>query len=221
MLVFMKHFLVFCILGLFATASASAETLLDENAPIFISIRLPYGLSVELPQSWQVFTGENKEALTTLGLAELDLSQMLVPASHALIRATATPADHPASIFIAYQSQSPITPTQAAELTATTLADYDPDLRNAVEQQMHPQGITLVEWSGTRQDQIDGQSVLVSEYLRKNPNTPTVREQINLIPLAYGMVLLSVTYNEQAGDSWRSMVMRIRSSCRIHTEKNS
>lgn len=221
MTVFLKCVLGCCLLGLLVTAPISAETLLDDTTPIFLSVRLPYGISIELPQSWQVFIGENKEALLRKDSAELDLSQMAIPLSHALIRATATPADHPASIFIAYQPQSPLTPEQVTGLTDATLADYDRNFRSAVEQQMVGQGITLVEWNGTRQDQIDGHPVLVSEYLRKNPHSPPVKEQLNLIPLNRGVVLLSVTYNEQTGDSWRSVVMRIRASCRIQAEKIS
>jgi hypothetical protein len=223
MLAPMTRLFILCttLLGLLTFSSATAETLLDEDEPIFRSVRLPHGISVELPRSWRVFVGDNKEVLETAGSQALDLSHMTIPTSRALLRATATPADQPASIFVAYQAQSPFTPAQAAELTPAALADYDRDFRQTIEQQMHTQGITLVEWSGARQDRIGDRVVLVSEYLRKNRNAQSVREQINLIPLDHGMVLLSVTYNEHAGESWRAVVMRIRSSCVIESGKQS
>jgi hypothetical protein len=74
----------------------------------------------------------------------------------------------------------------------------------------------LLEWRETRKDFLNDRVALVSEYRRRGQGTPVMWEQINTIPLDAGMMTLTVSYNEKAGLSWRSVVMRIRSSCRIN-----
>jgi hypothetical protein len=136
-----------------------------------------------------------------------------------LLRATATPTDRPAAILVVFLPRTALTQPQASELSAGGLADYDQALRRKVESLFKAHGLTLVEWRGTRKDVLNGRVTLVSEYRRQRPGQPSVWEQVNTLPLADGTVVLTVSHSEQAGLLWRSLVMRIRSSCRVNEEQ--
>lgn len=196
-----------------------AETLLDEATPIFITVRLPHGLSVEVPRSWRVRVGHTSTDLELGAATTLDLSRMEIPADHTLLRATATPADRPASISIAYLPQSTVSRADMTQLSPAALAEYDNGLRHTVETQLRARGVVVLEWTDTRQEQFASQAALVSEYQRKTQQAAVFKEQVNLIPRENGAVLFLLAYNEQAGDSWRSMAMRIRASCKIDEGK--
>jgi hypothetical protein len=204
----------------FAEPEEEARSLLPDDAPLFVSIRLPHGISIELPRSWRVVAGDVEQDLNALE-ATLDLTHIPAPANQTLLRGTATLADLPAAMTIAYLPRSAFPLSQASEASPAALADYDRGLRDSVESQLRERGITLLDWRGTYQDRLDGHFTLVSEYVRKSGPASAVREQVNMIQVSDAAVLLSVAYKEDAGDFWRSVVMRIRSSCRIAAAKNS
>jgi len=132
-----------------------------------------------------------------------------------LLRANATPTDRPAWVSVAFLPRAILTPAQAAKLSPSDLQDYDRELRQSVESFLRSREMELVEWGETRKDLLNEHITLVSEYRRRGRSNPLVWEQINTIPLSAGMMTLTVAYNEQAGLPWRSVVMRIRSSCRV------
>ena len=203
------------VLWLFLMASATATKALAEETTLFVTIHLPYDISVETPRSWRIIAGDAKEALQTEIAKDIDLSHMDIPDNNVLLRANATPADRPAWISVAFLSKAPLTPTQAAELSPSALKDYDQAVHQKVESFLRGQGVELLEWRETRKDFLNDRLALVAEYRRRGQGTAVVWEQINTIPLDTGTVTLTVSYNEKAGLSWRSVVMHIRSSCRI------
>jgi len=199
-------------------SDVASETLVEE--PPFITVRLPYGISVELPRSWRVLAGDAKETLDVPGQGDIDLSGMRPPDNNPLLRASATPADRPASMSVAFFPRVGLTPQQAAELSPGALADYDRELRRKVESSFKSQEVELLGWSGTRKDHLSGHVVLVSEYRRQNRGFPSTWEQINTIPLDKGVVILTIAHSEQTGSLWRSVIMRIRASWRMNHDSS-
>ncbi len=202
------------LLFLSICSQAGAQTPGEEET-LYVTIHLPYGISVEIPRSWRIVVGEAKEALETAVSGDVDLSRIHVPDSNLLLRANATPTDRPAWISMAFLPRAILTPAQAAKLSPSDLQDYDRELRQSVESFLRSREMELVEWGETRKDLLNEHITLVSEYRRRGRSNPLVWEQINTIPLSAGMMTLTVAYNEQAGLPWRSVVMRIRSSCRV------
>jgi len=202
---------------LLLVSNVTAEPLLEKEPP-FVTVRLPYGISVEIPRSWRMLAGDAKEALAVPAEGDSDLSGMRLAANQPLLRAAPTLADRPASMSIAFFPGAELTPQQAGGLSSDALANYDRELRRKVESSFQSQGVALLEWSGTRKDQLNGHAILVSEYRRQNRGSPSTWEQINTIPLDKGMVILTVARSEQAGSLWRSVVMRIRASCWVNHE---
>jgi hypothetical protein len=186
-----------------------------EEETLYVTIHLPYGISVEIPRSWRIIVGEAKEALETAVSGDIDLSSIHVPDNNLLLRANATPTDRPAWVSVAFLPRTILTPAQAAKLSPSDLQDYDRELRQSVENFLRSHVMELLEWRETRKDLLNEHLTLVSEYRRRGRNNLLVWEQINTIPLSAGMITLTVAYNEQAGLPWRSVVMRIRSSCRV------
>jgi hypothetical protein len=204
--------LLFFLVVADATAQAS-----QQEAPLFVAVHLPYGISVEIPRVWRMIVGDTKE-IQEMGVSEdINVSDMPLPDNKVLFRAVATPADQPASMSVAFLPKALLTLPQAVDLSPGDLADYDRELRRQVESPFRNQGRELLEWGGTRKEHLNGRVTLVSEYRGRSPGNPAVWKQINMIPLNEGMVVLTVTHNEQAGLLWRSVVMRIRSSCRINS----
>jgi hypothetical protein len=207
------------LLFLSICSEAGAQTPREEET-LYVTIHLPYGISVEIPRSWRIIVGETKEALETTVSGDIDLSRMHVPDSHVLLRANATPTDRPAWVSVALLPKVILTPAQAVKLSSGDLQDYDRDLRQSVESFLQSQKMELLEWHETRKDLLNEHLTLVSEYRRRGRNNLLVWEQINTIPLSAGMMTLTVAYNEQAGLPWRSVVMRIRSSCRVSSDSS-
>lgn len=202
-------------LGLFLICFTTATQATAEEETLFVTVHLPHGIKVEIPRAWRIVAGDAQEALETGGAKDIDLSHMPIPDNNILLRANATPADRPAWMSVAFLSKALLTPTQAAELSSSGLKDYDRELHQKVENFLHGQGMELVEWRETRKDFLKDRVTLVSEYRRRGQGTPVMWEQINTIPLDAGTMTLTVSYNEKAGPPWRSVVMRIRSSCRV------
>lgn len=203
---------------LFIAWETTAQTPPEEGS-LFVTIHLPHGISVEIPRSWHIVAGVAKEALEPGVAGDIDLSRMLVPDNHVLLRANATPSDQPASMAVAFFPRAVVDLQQEEEPSPSELTAYDQELRQKVENALRSQGIELREWGGTRQDRLDGHFALASEYRRRSQGFPSVWEQVNALPLHDGMAVLSIAHSEQEGTLWRSVVMRIRSS--FHTSETS
>src|SRR5262249_8801038 len=89
------------LLFLFIRSEAGAQTPRQEGT-LYITIHLPYGISVEVPRSWRIIAGEAKEALETAVPGDIDLSRIHVPDNNLLLRANATPTDRPAWVSMAF-----------------------------------------------------------------------------------------------------------------------
>ncbi|HJY80397.1 MAG TPA: hypothetical protein VKK81_04870 [Candidatus Binatia bacterium] len=207
------------LLFLFIRSEAGAQTPREEGT-LYITIHLPYGISVEVPRSWRIIAGEAKEALETAVPGDIDLSRIHVPDNNLLLKANATPTDRPAWVSVAFLPKAILTPARAEKMSSSDLQDYDRELRQSVESFLRRRGMELLEWRETHKDLLNDRITLVSEYRRRGRNNPLVWEQINTIPLSTGMITLTVAYNEQAGLPWRSVVMRIRSSCRVSSDSS-
>lgn len=214
------NFLSVLALWLSLLSCITAPQAATAEETLFVTIRLPYGIAVEVPRSWRIVAGDAKEALEAGGAGEVELSRMSIPNTNLLLRANATPTDRPAWISVAFLSKALLTPAQAAELSPSGLKDYDRELHQKVESFLRGQGMELLEWRETRKDFLNDRLTLVSEYRRRGQGTSVMWEQINTIPLDTGTVTLTVSYNEKAGLPWRSVVMHIRSSCRIGHESS-
>src|SRR5262245_56401258 len=159
-----------------------------EEETLYVTLHLPYGISVEIPRSWRLMVGETKEALETAVSGDIDLSHMHVPDSNVLLRANATPSDRPAWVSVAFLPKAVLTPAQAVKLSSGDLQDYDRNLRQRVESFLQSQKMELLEWHETRKDLLNEHLTLVSEYRRRGKNNLLVWEQINTIPLSAGMM---------------------------------
>jgi hypothetical protein len=195
-------------------ADAAAETLPQEE-PLFVVVRLPHGISLEVPRTWRMIVGDAKDPLQIPAPEDVDLSKMHLPDNIPLFRATATPTDRPASMSVAFFSKATLTLRQAEEMSPDALAAYDRELRRTVEGAFKRQEVEMLTWNGTRRDRLNGHLVLVSEYRRQSPGFPPTWEQVNTIPLERGMIILTVAHSEHAESFWRSVVKRIRDSCRV------
>lgn len=207
---------VIALLFLLSLAWEAVAQTPQEEESLFVILHLPYGISVELPRSWRIIAGAAKEALETGVAGNIDLSRMLVPDSHVLLRANATPSDQPASMSVAFFPRAIVDLQQGEEPSPGELTAYDQELRRKVENALRSQGIELREWRGTRPSRLNGHFALVSEYRRQSQGFPSMWEQVNALPLNGGMAVLSLAHSEQEGSLWRSVVMRIRSSFQTH-----
>jgi hypothetical protein len=202
----------------FISFRAAAQTEQDEELP-FVTVRLPYRVVVEVPRAWRITAGEAKEVVQPMGAGDLDLSGLPLSDSNVWVRAVATPANQPAAMSVAFLPKATLFASQKRELASGELTAYDQALRKKVDDLCKSQGIALLEWKGTRKEQLNGALVVVSEYRRQGREKLPVWEQVTAVPADSGLAVLTVSYSEPAGHPWRAVVMRIHSSLRINRDR--
>jgi len=198
----------------FCAFQAVAQTAQGEELP-FVTVRLPYHIVVEVPRAWRLTVGAAKEVVQPTNAGDLDLSSLPLPDNTVLVRAVATPTNQPAAMSMAFLPKTTLAAFQEKALASGELTAYDQALRQKVDDFCKSQGIALLEWQGTRKEQINDAFVVVSEYRRQGRENLPVWEQVTAIPAGNGLAVLTVSYSEPAGLPWRAVVMRIRSSLRV------
>jgi len=198
----------------FSAFQAAAQTEQDEKMP-FVTVRLPYGIVVEIPRAWRITAGAAKEVVEPTGVGDLDLSSLSLSDNNVLVRAIATPTNQPATMSVAFLPKTTLAASHERELASSELSAYDQALRRKVENFCQSQGIALLEWIGTRKERLHDALVVVSEYRRQGRGNLPLWEQVTTLPVADGLAVLTVSYSEHAGLPWRTVVLRIRSSFRV------
>jgi hypothetical protein len=206
---------VVALVVFFCAFQAAAQTEQSEELP-FVTVRLPYGIVVEVPRAWRITAGTAKEAVPPTIAGDLDLSGLPLPDNNVLVKAVATPANQPATMSIAFLPQAKLATSQEKELLSGELAAYDQALRQKVDNVCKSQSIALLEWKGTRKEQLNDTLVVVSEYRRQGRENLPVWEQVTAVPTAGGLAVLTVSYSEPAGPPWQAVVLRIHSSLRVN-----
>ena len=137
-------------------------------ADAFVKIKLPKGVTVELPRNWGVLS---KSQRTTLSAASQSISEKagVYDSSGDLAFASNLVGDDgkTAAMFnIRYYPEIDLSQQDAKEATPQDIRDLDTMLRTEAEKGGAAFGGKILEWRGTKRQEINGITAFVSEYTR-------------------------------------------------------
>jgi hypothetical protein len=180
----------------------------------FIEVKLPSGVSIDVPRNWWVIGGDLNQTLETSAQAVLDLTGVKNESKTNLLRANSMPRSTYAAISINFYENPDVTPNEIRTLSLKELKLMDDALRSTFEKGFKAQGVEVLNWYGTKKNIIDGKPALVTEYRRSGGNG-AVFVQINSIYGKDKMVRLTLSYRESENLIWKPVVERMRVSFKM------
>lgn len=134
----------------------------------FILIRLPNGVSVELPRNWTALTNNQRITLDAYVQSKRELAGSIDPSSDLNFAANYyDDQGKTAAIFnIRYYPQQTVTQADSRKATAADTKELDDALRNEIGTAMQQFGMRVLSWMGTKKQSINGGIAFVTEYRR-------------------------------------------------------
>lgn len=190
---------------------AGSTTIDSIHEPRFAIIRLPYGVSVEIPADWRILASDLCAAIEEISDAVLDLSGLELPEDTKvnLLRANSTPSTTYASIAVNVRSAS-LSPSDLMAASDEEIAALGPMMHDVMKCAYEGQ-MEILRFDGVRREIVSGHPALVIEYVRKGLEGPVVVQNTHLFvgPKEISLVL---AYREAEASWWQPIVAYIRQS---------
>jgi hypothetical protein len=184
----------------------------------FVVIKLPNGVSVDIPRNWQVATKDQRITLDTTVESQLDLSNLSkVTSDLGFVAGYFDNVGDKAKINVRYYPDMKVTQEAVRQANPEEIREFDNTLKQSIYGAAKASGDTILHWGGTRKQDVAGRIALVTDYRRP----PFSREQgsfnIRLIRILDGSksFTLTVSYNELYTALFKSICDRIVSSLKI------
>lgn len=206
--------IVVAILAIGIAVFSTSRSVATAERGNFISLRLPTGVSVDVPRTWTVLDSDGRVLIETSVQAIFDLSRLPLVAGKPLILAR-SPAPTYASMNLVVSPGPTETQAELKGLSVAQIRAEDELTREAIKVMSTHAGWRLVEWLGTRRETLDKHLALLSEYRRQFPGKPIVRVQIYAVPLGTESLALTLEYREDERGLWYPVIARIHKSFRV------
>ena len=167
----------------------------------FVTIRLPKGVSIELPKNWVVLSGNQRITLDSAVKSGLDLSGIEYGSSEFPFAANYYD-DKGANLGIVnirYYPQIALTQVDAEAASSQDVKELDATFKEDMLKSTKPFGITVTSWIGTHKTSINGIIVFITDY-RTNSIKGTGEFRARLVHVFSGdkSFTLTVSYHEKA-----------------------
>lgn len=182
----------------------------------FVEVRLPHGISIDVPRNWWVISGDLNQTLETSAQAVADLAGVKTMDKVNLFRANSMPRTMYAAISINFYEGKGASPSEFNSLTSDDLKTINEQLHSETEKGFEVQGVDILDWYGTKKDTIGSKSALTTAYRRSTPGKGPVIVQINTIFTTKDMIRLTLSYREAEGVLWKPVIERIRRSFKVN-----
>lgn len=164
----------------------------------YVFLKLPRGVSAELPRNWVTISDNQRVTLDAWVQAKTEkfsdsssVSELSFAANYYDDRGQT------AGIFnIRYYPQQEVTQRDVKEASSQDIAEIDAELRKNLVPGMEAAGNRLLEWRGTRRININGIAVLVSEYRRSSRQGPAFRAQLVRVLAGPRSFTVTISYRE-------------------------
>lgn len=203
------------LLALAATPPEQAHAEQGLSSVGMVRVKLPAGISLELPKEWNVHSSETGRVFDISRRAVVDLSGLTWNSLGHVIIARSGPASSYALVSVAFQRRQTYTQDELRRLSSAELDSEAKALRRTLEDGFAAQGMGSLEWMGARRESLRNTLALVAEYRRRLPDGAAVWVQINHIPLGGRILSLTLAYREMESLRWRPVVHRVRESLRV------
>lgn len=162
---FAKYILLSCLLA--ATLILSVPV---NSASIFVQIKLPKGVSIELPKNWKIMSGNQRITLDSASEALIDLSGSEQINSKLPFAANYFNENHITTglVNVRYYPDMEFSQNDVRSLNATDVRDFDNEIRSTLTKALRAGGMSIASWKGTHKVNINGIEALITEY-RRNP----------------------------------------------------
>lgn len=171
-----------------------------------IRVRVNGSVVIDVPENWTVFSDNQR-----LKLSEYVDSQISDnPAAD--LNFAANYYFHDAAIaavntrFYPYQT---ITQKEVQAFSAIEIKELDLQIREGISKSLQPTGLTILTWFDTRRMEINGISVLLSEYRRSHPADFVYVVRLVRVLDAHQSFTLTVSYREDYEKSLRPVADKI------------
>ncbi len=184
----------------------------------FTNLKLPLGVSVDLPSNWWVVSGGWNSSLLTAVEAKLDLagintSQM---PDGTLIALRSFPFETYASIRVDYH-RTPTGNAPDVQFPESRLREIDAKMRNDMDKVISPERVLI--WEPIKNTTIAGCRASVIHYLRTGADAP-VLTWLHQIELPNNDVLTIHTgFRSTEIELWEPVIQRIMNSLKITSAK--
>ena len=208
---------VFCsYLIVIATCIALQATTFAANN--FVPVKLPHGVQVELPRNWEALSNNQRitidSAVQARGerIGAFDASSDLNFAANYY-----DDAKRPAAIMnIRYYPDAPISQADVRSANQSEIAELNRAMRESMANASQTLGFSILSWSGTSKQVINGAVALIVEY-KRSPLKNNGNFKVRLVKVFNGAksFTLTVSYREDQEYLLRPICDRIISSLRI------
>lgn len=181
----------------------------------FAKLKLPLGVSVEVPKNWWLLDGDMNTNIETAAEATLNLSGVELPKRKKvnLFRANSMPKTTYAAIAI-NATDSEMNPNDLKNASAKEIRELSPMIREMMQEALSAQNMKIIEFYGVRREFVGKHPALVIEYKRSGLQGPVIVQMTRLF-LGEKEISLNLSYRESEGQLWKPIIQYIRKSLSV------
>lgn len=189
----------------------------------FVRVKLPKGVSVEMPTNWVVLSGNQRITLDSAVKSILDLSGIKQGGSE--LPFAANYYDDKGNTLgimnVRYYPKLELTQADAQSANAQDVGELDAALKQNMIPVMRTFNMTVTSWEGTQKSVINGIIVFLTEYHRKALKG-SGRFRVRLVRVLAGdrSFTLTVSYHEAASFLLKPITNEIINSLRMEGVKS-
>jgi len=197
---------------IFATHGVASAT---DN---FVRVKLPKGVSIEIPKNWVVLSDNQRITLDSFVESGLDLSG--IEQERSGLPFAANYYDDKGNTLgilnVRYYPQLELTQADAQAANAQDVRELDAALKENMIPSLKAFNVTVTSWVGTQKSIINGITVFITEYQRKSLNgSGEFRVRLVRVLAADKSFTLTVSYHEAASLFLKPITDRIISSLNL------
>lgn len=187
----------------------------EQSNSKFAKLKLPLGVSVEVPKNWWIFDSDSNSTIETAAEAAMNLSGIEIPKGKqiTLFRANSTPRTTYAGIAIKLR-ESELDPRILKNASIAEISQLSPDLKQMTQETLSAVDLELLEFYGVRREFIGSHPALVIEYKRSGQKGAVIVQTTRLF-LRGKEIVLDLSYRESEGKIWKPIVLYIRKSLTV------
>jgi len=182
----------------------------------FTEVKLPRGVTMELPNGWWLLGDELNRAIDTAAESALDLSGIELPPREevVLIAANSMPRSTYAAVRVTSATPPSFSDAELASLTQDDMPLLQAEMTKMLVPVLAQQGLQILGPITVQVGTLAGHVALVTEYERSGPKGP-VWVQISQISSGQQEIKVNLSYRESEAAIWRPIVRKIRNSISV------
>jgi hypothetical protein len=194
---------------------ASSEPLIPARDSKFAKLKLPLGVSVEVPKNWWIFDSDTNSTIETAAEAAMNLSGIELTKGKQVIlfRANSMPKTTYAGIAIKLRD-SELDPEILKNASEEEIKEFSPEMNQMMQEGLSAAGLKVIEFYGVRRAFVGKHPALVIEYKRSGQKGDVIVQMTRLF-LGEKEILLDLSYRESEAQIWKPIVQYIRKSLTV------